>query len=223
MCCDNPIDLGCFTSCDGIVTNIASTCTQHYTVSYNFNGAVINYSFTDKGNGFVTIPSGFFNDSSSTTFAVYDNAGEQIGCFKAKISVGILKIESGDTLTSTIELNPELCVEGVPTSLQTIVTTIEFNDSSLLQNGATIEVIIDTELEDVGINPLSSGYTVDGNTLTITDIDEIEDNKITLQIFCVLNNCAQAYELTASLGCFTNLPTTTNLGTQTPSNTITNG
>ena len=225
MCCDNPIDLGCFSSCDGIVTNIATTCTQHYTVSYNFNGAVINYSFTDKGNGFVTIPSGVFNDSSSTTFAVYDNSGEQIGCFKAKISAGVIAIQNGDTLTSTIELTPDLCLEGIPTALQNISAIIEFNDIGLLQNGTTIniELTTDLDLDKYGINAIGSGYTLDGTTITITDITEFTNNQIEFQIYCILDTCSEPFEMTASLGCFTDLPTTTNLGTQTPSNTITNG
>ena len=227
MCCENPIDLGCVGSCNDVVTNIASSCASSFTMTFDFNGATITKTISHNGIGFVTIPSGIFNENSNTTFAVYDSGGTYINCFKVKVTPGVVVAQDTTSLTSTITLDKDLCQSGVPTALLPIKATIVFNDLSLLQDGSTIDIVANmSDGEAYGISAVSSGISVSNSpnhTITITDISQLTDNTIEIQINVVIDDCNADLTANAYLSCFSNLPTGISIGLQQLSNTIQNG
>lgn len=224
MCCDNPIDLGCVNSCENITTNIVVSCSNSYTIHYEFNGAVINYTM-QANSGYLTIPAGIFNEDYSTTFQIKDTSGQIIGCYKVNISPSIVSPLQvvNDVLNSHINLEMELCEEGVPTSLQPVNVSIVLNDSSLLQAGSTIALDLNLDPSLIfGFTSLNTNaYTVTaGPIITIVNIDEIVNNTINLLLNIVVETCNTSFEGQLSVSCFSNLPSTTLIGLQTPSNII---
>ncbi len=87
ICCDNPINLGCFHSCEDIRTNVTLDGLGTYTMSYEFNGAVITRQFSSNSvNSRLEIPYNYFNEDYYYTLKLYDNQGIYINCFKFQIS-----------------------------------------------------------------------------------------------------------------------------------------
>lgn len=227
MCCEEPVDLGCVGSCNDITTTIASSCASSFTMTYEFNGALITKTISHNGMGFVSIPSGTLNECYNTTFAMYDSGGTYINCFKIKVSPGVSVHQDADALTSTMTLVKELCQEGIPTALLPITATILFNDLSLLEDGSTFDVVVNTsDSEAYGIVAISAGISVantPNHTVTITDISLLTDNTIIIQINVVITDCSTDLTANAYLACFSNLPNGTRIGLQKISNTIVNG
>lgn len=226
MCCDNPINLGCVGSCESVTTDIVVACSSAYTVQYEFNGAIISYTM-QANEGYLSIPAGVFNEDYNTTFKVKDMSGQVVGCYKVNVSPSVgspVQLSSGSVLTSSIELVKGLCADGVPTGIQQVDLTITLNDSTLLEAGTsiTLDVTIDPELL-FGLTSLNTdAYSVVGSTITIIAVDEIENNSIYLSMDIVVANCNTTYEAQTSISCYSNLPLTTILGLQTPSNVIIN-
>lgn len=225
MCCDNPINLGCVGSCENITTDIVVFCSSSYTIQYEFNGAIISYTMqADKG--YLSIPSGVFNEDYNTTFKVKDMSGQVVGCYNVNVSPSVgYPIQLGNVLTSRIELVSGLCVNGIPTAEFPVELNIILNDSTLLESGTTItlDVNIDPDTIIYGLSSLNTNaYSVTGNTITIIDVDDIENNTINLRLNIVIPNCDTSFEAQASISCYNNLPSNTILGLQTPSNIIIN-
>lgn len=225
MCCENPIDLGCFGSCESITTDIVVACSSSYTITYKFNGALISYTM-QANEGFLTIPGGVFNEDYSTTFKVKDMSGQVVGCYKVNVSPSVgYPIQLGNVLTSRIELLSGLCVNGLPTAEFPVELNIILNDSTLLEAGTTItlDVNIDPDTIIYGLSTLNTNaYSVTGNTITIIDVNDIENNTINIRFNIVIPTCNTSFEAQVSISCYNNLPETTILGLQTPSNIIIN-
>ena len=228
-CCENPIDLGCVSSCDDVVTNITASCAQQYLVTFEFNGATFSRRVSHNDDaGYFTIPAGTFNENYNTTFQVYDQAGEFVACYKVKTTPSA-SFDYGDSesgaLTSTIEIEPSgLCDDGLGGSTLPILVTITVPDINLLQNGSTITLDSNITGGTLGsFTAVSTGITIAGSTITITDIDELVGNEIQVQLNILLTGvCFSNYTANVIVSCYTNLPSGTAVGTQTISNTLIN-
>lgn len=225
MCCDNPINLGCVSSCESVTTDFVVTCSGAYTIQYEFNGATISYTM-QANEGFLTIPAGVFNEDYNTTFKVKDMSGQVIGCYKVNVTPSVgspIQSSGASVLTSNIELIKGLCTTGMPNGTQECEINILLSDSDLLQAGTTIDLVVNIDPElTYGLTSLNTGaYTILGDTITIVDPSEIVDNTINLSMNIIVSaSCNTSFESQVSVGCYNNLPTTTILGVQIPSNTI---
>lgn len=224
MCCENPIDLGCVFSCDDVVTNITSECANVYTISFEFNGAVVTKQVSFNGE-YLTIPSGIFNDNYATTFKVYDNTGEFVDCFKVTILPSLkMANDTNGELTSSITLTADqICQEGIPSSIMYVSCALEFSDISLLQNGTEIDLdVVITGGTFASLLTTTPGTIPSGSKVTISDISLITGNTIDLFIGMNIDDCGDDYTMQASIECYSNLPATTLIGTQTISNKLIN-
>ena len=97
MCCDNPTDLGCFSSCGNIILPIASTV--DYTVKTSFNGSVFEVDFALNQSNYLVLDKTNLNEDYSYTFGVYNASGTIAACYKLKIHP--TAICCGDELIST--------------------------------------------------------------------------------------------------------------------------
>lgn len=97
MCCDNPTDLGCFSSCGNIILPIASTV--DYTVKTSFNGSVFEVDFALNQSNYLVLDKTNLNEGYTYTFGVYNASGTIVGCYKLKIHP--TAICCGDELVST--------------------------------------------------------------------------------------------------------------------------
>jgi len=215
MCCDDIIDLGCVSSCSDIVTNVATVCDFTYTITYEFNGALITYTRTYNGNNdFVKIPASLFNEDSSTTFKMYDNNGELLSCYKVRISPGAAVNQGG--ITDYITSQTVIEDNGCSNNIRQYSIFINFNDKNLLQNGS--KILLDLSIAPTHsytlVNAIGAAIQLNGLVITIIDIDGIFGNSIELLLNVVVNNCNQQLHVTAGVGGYCNLPAGVGIGLQ---------
>ena len=97
MCCDNPIELDCVSSCGNIILPIAITI--DHTVKTSFNGSVFNVDFALNQSNYPVLSKENLNEDYTYTFGVYDASGDNVGCYK--LSIHPTAICCGDELVST--------------------------------------------------------------------------------------------------------------------------
>lgn len=91
MCCENPINLGCFNSCEKItITTINGYDANELKMKFNFNGAIKSILITEVEDSGSTknpiIDLSLLNEDYEYTFEIVDIAtGESLGCFKMKV------------------------------------------------------------------------------------------------------------------------------------------
>lgn len=89
MCCQDPVNLGCYDSCDTItITDLTgSFAANELFVRYNFNGAVRKEMIavvSDDGEPIIDLS--LFNEDYYYTFEIVDLAtGDSLGCYKMKV------------------------------------------------------------------------------------------------------------------------------------------
>lgn len=97
MCCDNPIDLGCISSCDDLVLPVAIT-TSH-TIKTTFNGTDITLSFTLVASDHPKVSKTYLNEDYIHTLVIYDASGVEFKCYRLSITPGVGCC--GETITPT--------------------------------------------------------------------------------------------------------------------------
>lgn len=97
MCCDNPIELDCVSSCGNIILPIAATI--DHTVKTSFNGSVFNVDFALNQSNYPVLSKENLNEDYTYTFGVYDASGDNVGCYK--LSIHPSAVCCGDELVST--------------------------------------------------------------------------------------------------------------------------
>lgn len=95
MCCDNPIELTCQSSCDEIVLPVVVLSTAK--IYTTFNGVKLPIEFSINSSNYAVIDRRSLNEDYNYTFGVYNAANTQIGCYKLDIK------PSATCCTSTFE------------------------------------------------------------------------------------------------------------------------
>lgn len=214
-CCDNPIDLGCLSSCTPIVTNATATCAGSYSIVYHFNGAAVNIPFYQDAPGYVTIPAGYLNESYNGQFRLFDASGELIACYSFTMSPSITLSAmptTGEILTTTMDVVSTACVQGVPDDAAAIYCIIVPDDMAHIEVGTTFELSLSvdngTGTGSIGVEA-GDGVSVSGSTLTITDMALVEANGgIQFFISPAIESCVDSLGMTydVTIGCVGNLP-----------------
>jgi hypothetical protein len=220
MCCDNPIDLGCFNSCQDILTNVALVGTWTYTIIYDFNGAEVTQTFTTTGNAAskLEIPHELFNESTDTTFALYDNEGVYINCFKFNLVPSTYVINTDDTLNTVSSFTYVACNN----SQLTGKFTIEFSSYDALQNGSTFNFTPDIDIipsasTTATLTALSGGISVSGTTITIVDKTLLpNDLKIILLALIINEECSDMMTIGGEVTAYSNIVEGFKIGVQVP-------
>jgi hypothetical protein len=220
MCCDNPIDLGCFNSCENILTNVSLVGTWTYTIVYNFNNSEVTQTFTTTGNNAnkLEIPYNLFNESTSTTFALYDNEGAYINCFKFNMVSSTFIVNTDDSLNTVSSYQ----FDGCATSKLTGKFIIEFSNYDALQNGTTFNFTPDIDIIPSGsttatLTAISTGITVSGTTITIVDKTLLPlDFKIYIGALIVNPACLQQMTIGGEVTAYSNIIEGFKIGVQVP-------
>jgi hypothetical protein len=84
MCCDNPIELECISSCDDLV--LPYTVTESFTVKTTFNGAQFNVPFVANSNSKPVLDKSDLNEDYTYIFGIYNSAGTNVACYKIRIN-----------------------------------------------------------------------------------------------------------------------------------------
>ena len=225
MCCENPINLGCFNSCENILTNVVLVGTWTYTIVYDFNGAEITQTFTTTGNSAskLEIPHTLFNESSDTTFALYDNEGDYINCFKFNIVPSTFVVNTDDSINTVSSYEFEACSN----SQLTGKFLIEFANYDALQNGTTFNFTPDVDVVPSGsttitLTALSGGISVSGTTITIVDKTLLPpDFIIKINAIIVNVDCLETMFIGGTVTAYSNIIEGFKIGVQVPCNTYT--
>lgn len=214
-CCDNPIDLGCLSSCDPIVTNATATCAGGYSIVYYFNGAAVSIPFYQSAPGYITIPAGYLNESYNGQFRLYDASGELIGCYtftmSASSTVSAMPTDS-EILTTTMEVVSTACIQGLPDDAAYIYCIIVPDDMLHIGVGTTFTLSLSVD-GGTGSGAIAveagDGVSVSGTTLTITDMALVEANGgVKFYISPVIESCVDSLGMTydVTIGCVGDLP-----------------
>ncbi len=220
ICCDNPINLGCFNSCEDIRTNVTLDGLGTYTMSYEFNGAVITRQFSAYSvNNRLEIPYIYFNEDYNYTLKLYDNSGVYINCFKFQISPSNKKYNGFESINSVTTFKFEQCLNGQLVGK----FEIEFSSLEQFQNGSKFRFTPDIEWslpEDISYNlvALSSGVMLYTPYVEITDIDDL-NQPIIIQITINNPDCENVMFISGGVTGFDLMKPSTNVGVQVPSNT----
>lgn len=215
-CCNNPISLGCLTSCDQIVTNATATCAGTYSIVYSFNGASVSIPFYQDAPGYITIPAGYLNEAYNGQFRLYDASGELIACYTYTMSpastISAMPTDA-EILTTTMSVVSTECVQGIPDDAASIFCIIVPDDFTHIQNGTTITLSLSvdngTGSGAIGVEA-GQGVSVSGSTLTITDASLVEsEGGIKFFISPVITSCVESLGMTydVTIGCIGDLPT----------------
>ncbi len=152
------------------------------------------------------------------TFCKMDGSGLVIGkgCFKNGVfTAKYYDLLTGDpyedeilfkqctpplgTLTSEMMLTSELCQSGIPTGLRPILIDIHFNDVDLLKDGFTFDLSVGISPSHLyGISSSQGGVSVVGDTVTVSDITQMENGRVSLEMG-VVGYCEDSYELKISI------------------------
>ena len=220
MCCDNPIDLGCFNSCQDILTNVALVGTWTYTIIYDFNGAEVTQTFTTTGNAAskLEIPHELFNESTDTTFALYDNEGAFINCFKFNLVPSTFVENTDDSLNTVSSYQFATCSN----SQLRGKFLIEFSNYDALQNGSTFNFSPDIDIIPTGsttatLTALSGGISVSGTTITIVDKTLLPtDFIIKINALIINDECSEQMTIGGEVTAYSNIIEGFKIGVQVP-------
>lgn len=83
MCCDNPIELDCVSSCGNIIIPVAITI--DHTIKTSFNGSVFNVDFALNSDNYPVVNKSNLNEDYVYVFGIYDVADTLTGCYKLQI------------------------------------------------------------------------------------------------------------------------------------------
>lgn len=224
MCCENPINLGCFNSCENVVTNVALVGLGTYTIKYDFNGSEIVIGFTTTGVGnFLHIPSKYFPEDIDLTFALYDNEGEYIGCYKFSNLPATLQLSTYTSIESVTDFSFVECVDFFING----VFTIDFGNFDRFQDGSIIYFTPTitknpSASSSATLTAISSGISISGSTITVDDFSALpDDGKLVFEIAITNEDCLQTTNITGQVTGYDNLIDETKIGVQVPSNTYT--
>lgn len=229
-CCSNPQDLGCILSCDAVTTNVSADCAGTFTLTYNYNGAVVTRSLMSNGSGgFLTIPGGTFPEGSLTTFSIVSSGGIEMGCYKVKVLPQQPNIydetEPWGTISSSVVLTEDSpCAPAGGGAVWPVTGVITFNDINLLDNGTeiTIGALYNTNvgIQTANYQALTAGTSISGNVITINDKSLIGGNTISYRVQITLAACGVSMNFRNYVACYAFLPTGVAVGNQLISNAI---
>lgn len=93
MCCENPIELDCVSSCGDIIIPLAITA--DYTIKTSFLGSVFNVDFALNSSSYAVIDKTNLNEDYVYTFGVYNASNVLSGCYQIKIHPSAVCCEDG--------------------------------------------------------------------------------------------------------------------------------
>lgn len=93
MCCENPIELDCVSSCGDIIIPLAITA--DYTIKTSFLGSVFNVDFALNASSYAVIDKTNLNEDYVYTFGVYNASNVLSGCYQIKIHPSAVCCEAG--------------------------------------------------------------------------------------------------------------------------------
>lgn len=230
-CCNNPQDLGCILSCEGVYTNVSADCAGTYTITYNYNGAIVTRDIMSNGSGgYLVVPGNTFPEGTATTFSIMSSSGVELGCYKVRVFPQQPNIyadsEPWGTISSDIVLTQYASCAPVQSGGFSLGVTgvLTLNDINLLKNGTeiTIGAMWDqgSPVQGAIYQSFTAGTSMSGNVITITDKSLIVSNTITYRIHVFLSACGQTINFKNYVACYSNLPVGVAVGTQSISNAI---
>lgn len=83
MCCDDPIELECKSSCQDVILPYAAT--ENHTVKTEFNGALVPLTFVLNASNYPVIDRSLLNENYTHIIGVYNASGTNVACYKITI------------------------------------------------------------------------------------------------------------------------------------------
>lgn len=227
MCCQDPVTLGCYDSCDTVtITDLTGPfAANELFVRYNFNGAVRKELITEvSADGEPIIDLSKFNEDYYYTFEIVDLAtGESLGCYKIKIEPCAGDFFEAEPPAITEYLDSIIILGADACSGETIVEfVVDIADPQLV-------ALINGTIINFGFTASVPGTTVeiasaDANLVVLseTSIQIVDASLITsIALQLKVSNC-DTNEITAVVTSFDNLADTWGNGTHTADSTTIN-